>query len=80
MKKESKYNTKDSHQSQEKRTKEERGGKTHKNNPKTINKMTIRTYISIITLRVNRLNAPTKRMDTKIRPTYMLSTRDPLQT
>ena len=43
--------------------------------------MAIKTYISIITLNINRLNAPTKRhrMDTKTRPIYMLSTRDPLQ-
>ena len=45
--------------------------------------MTVRTYISIITLHVNELNAPTKRhrMDTKKkkRPKHMLSTRDPLQ-
>ena len=45
--------------------------------------MVIGTYISIITLNVNGLNAPTKRhrlADTKTRPIYMLSTRDPLQT
>ena len=34
---------------------------SHKNKPKTIKKMTIGTYISIITLNVNGLNAPTKR-------------------
>ena len=32
-----------------------------KNKPKTIKKMVIGTYISIITLNVNGLNAPTKR-------------------
>ena len=41
------------------------------------------SYLSIITLNVNGLNAPTKRqtgwMDTKTRPVYMLSTRDPPQ-
>ena len=47
--------------------------------------MVVGTYISIITLNVNGLNAPTKRhktggMDTKTRPIYMLSTRNPLQT
>ena len=44
--------------------------------------MVIGTYILIITLNVNGLNAPTKRhrMDTKTRPTYKLPTRDPLQT
>ena len=46
--------------------------------------MAIGTYISIITLNVNGLNAPTKRyrLDEwiqKIRPIYMLSTRNPLQ-
>ena len=41
--------------------KRRRGGKkTYKNKSNTINKMAIRTYISIITLNVNRLNAPTK--------------------
>ena len=37
--------------------------KTHKNKPKTIKKMVIGTYISIITLNVNGLNAPTKDID-----------------
>ena len=41
------------------------------------------TYILIITLNVNGLNAPTKRHGLaeqikKTRPIYMLSTRDPL--
>ena len=35
--------------------------KTYNNKPKTIKKMVIGTYISIITLNVNGLNAPTKR-------------------
>ena len=35
--------------------------RTYKNKPKTIKKMYIGTYISIITLNVNGLNAPTKR-------------------
>ena len=35
--------------------------KTHKNKPKSIKKMVIGTYISIITLHVNGFNAPTKR-------------------
>ena len=38
-------------------TREER---TYKNKPKTIKKMVIGTYISITTLNVNGLNAPTK--------------------
>ena len=35
--------------------------KTNKNKPKIIKKMPIGTYVSIITLNVNGLNAPTKR-------------------
>ena len=35
--------------------------RTYKNKPKTIKKLVIGTYISIITLNVNGLNAPTKR-------------------
>ena len=42
---------------QEKQKKE----KTYNNKPKTIKKMVIGTYISITTLNVNGLNAPTKR-------------------
>ena len=44
---------------QEKRRREEK--RTTKTNPKTIHKMTIRTYISITTLNKNGLNAPTER-------------------
>ena len=58
--------------------------KSYNNKPKTIKKMVIGTYISIITLNVNVLNAPTKRHRLvngyKTRPIYMLSTRDPLHT
>ena len=54
-KKQSKYNTKDRHQI---KRLQKRRNKTYKNN--TI-KMAIRTYISIISLDVNRLNAPTER-------------------
>ena len=47
--------------------------------------MAISTYLSIITLNVNGLNAPIKRhrinrMDKKARPIYMLLTRDSPQT
>ena len=46
--------------------------------------MAIGTYISIITLNVNVLNAPTKRHRLaewiQKKDTYMLSTRNPLQT
>ena len=37
-----------------------RGKRTYKNKPKTIKKVVIGTYISVITLNVNGLNAPTK--------------------
>ena len=55
-----KYNTKDSHQITREQEKK-RGKKSNKNKSKTINKMAIRTYISIISLMVNGLNAPMKR-------------------
>ena len=47
--------------------------------------MAIATYILIITLNVNVLNAPNQKrqtgwMDANKRPIYMLSTTDPLQT
>ena len=56
---------------------------TYKNKLKRIKKIPIGTYISLITLNVNRLNALTKRyrlMDIKTRFIYMLPTRDPLHT
>ena len=37
------------------------GKKIYKSKPKTIKKMAIGTYISITTLNINVLNAPTKR-------------------
>ena len=69
-----------------KNKKERKGRKqTFKNKPKTIKKMEIGTYVSIITLNVNGLNAPTKRHRLtewiqKQGLVYMLSTRDPPQT
>ena len=45
--------------SQESKTKE-KGKKTYKDKSKTINKIAVKTYILIITLNVNGLNAPTK--------------------
>ena len=57
-----KYNTKDRHQTtrgENKRRREQK--RATKINPKTVNKMAIRTYVLIITLNVNELNAPTKR-------------------
>ena len=59
-KKQSKYNTKDSHQTTREENKRRRE-KTNKNKSKTVNKMAIRTQISMITLNVNGLNAPTKK-------------------
>ena len=48
--------------SNHKRREQEKGRKkTNKNKSKTVNKMAMRTYISIITLNVNGLNLPTKR-------------------
>ena len=46
--------------------------------------MATRSYLSKITININRLNAPTKRQRLaewikKTRPLYMLSTRDPPQ-
>ena len=55
------------------------------NQLQTIKKMAIGTYISIITLNLNGLNAPTKRhrlaewIKKKKRPIYKLYTRNPLQ-
>ena len=67
---------------QSKNTREE---KDLQNQPQTIKKMAIGMYISIITLNVNGLNAPTKRPRLaewiqKQDPIYMLSARNPLQT
>uniref|UniRef100_A0A4X1W0R5 RNA-directed DNA polymerase n=2 Tax=Sus scrofa TaxID=9823 RepID=A0A4X1W0R5_PIG len=48
--------------SQKRREQEKKGRKkSNKNKSKAINKISIRTYVSIITLNVNGLNAPTKR-------------------
>ena len=57
--------------------------KQNKINRKTRFKMAINTYLSIITLNVNGLNAPIKRYRVadwikKIRAYNMLPTRDPL--
>ena len=71
--------------SQEKRTKEEeRAKKPLQKQMQRINKITIRTYVSIITLNGKGLNVPTKRHRVaewieKIRPTYVVPTRDSLQ-
>ena len=60
-KKGSKHNTKVSHQITEKKTKEEWEQKDQQKHIKTMSKMAIRTYISIITLNINKSNASTKR-------------------
>ena len=60
-----------------------REGKDLKNKPKTIKKMAIRIYILIITLNVNRLNAPNKRhrlAEWIQKQDPYISTRDPSQT
>ena len=58
--------------------------KSYKIKLRTIKKMAIGTHISIITLNINGVNAPNKRhrlaMDTKTRPIYMQSTRNPFMT
>ena len=54
------YNTKDNHQTKREENKRREGKRPIKTNPK-VNKLAIKTYISIIPLNVNRLNAPTKR-------------------
>ena len=59
-KKQSNLNTKDSHQNTREQGKKGRK-KTNENKSKTINKMAIKTYISIITLKVNALNFTTKK-------------------
>ena len=50
---------KDSHQTTKENKKRRKN--TNKNKSKAINKMAVRTNISIITLNVDRLNPPTKR-------------------
>ena len=63
-KKKSIHNTKDSHQITREENKRRRKGNkraTKKKHNKTINKMLIRIYISIITLNINGQNAPVKR-------------------
>ena len=65
----------------EKSKKKRNNNKTYKNNQKTINKMAISTYLSIITLNVNGLNAPIKRYivaEWIQKDLYILSTRDSL--
>ena len=60
-KKESKYNTRETHQITGENNHQKKKEKNHyKNNPKTI-KMAIRTYISIITLNVNGRKVSPKR-------------------
>ena len=62
-KRKSKPNTNQRELSNHKGREQKRKGrkKTYKNKPKTIKKMSIGTYILIITLNINGLNTPTKR-------------------
>ena len=61
-KKESKHNTEDKSSNHQRRKQKRKGRKkTYKNKSKTSNKMAIRTYILVITINVNGLNAQTKR-------------------
>ena len=56
------YNTEDSHQTAGGREQEKKGSqKSNKTKSNTVNKMAVRTHISIITLNINGLDAPTKR-------------------
>ena len=57
--KESKHNTKDSHQILRERSKR-RTTKNYKNNQKTSNKMAINAYLSVIILNCKGLSAPFK--------------------
>ena len=82
--KESKHNTKYSHQITQGKTAKGKGTKeTYKNNPKTMSKMSISTYLAIITWSINGLNTPIKRYRLtkwilKQRPIHMMLTRDTL--
>ena len=58
-KQESKHNTEVCQSTTEQKRKGRK--RAYKNKFKTVNKMAIRTYIPVITFRVNDLNAPTKR-------------------
>ena len=77
-----KHNRKENHQTTMEKQKQKGTKKKYKINWKTMFKMAINTYLSIITLNVNGLNAPIKRqsgrLDNKTRAYNMLSTRDPL--
>ena len=53
----SKYNIKESHQTTKKRQ-EKKGAKELQITKKTMNKMAISTYLSIISLNLNGLNSP----------------------
>ena len=59
--KEHKHTTKENHQTTRKETKRSTGKSILKNNWKTHSKMLMSTYLSIITLTINGLNAPIKR-------------------
>ena len=92
--KEYKHTTKESHQNTKEKSKRRKKGteRNYKNSQKTINKMSINTYLSIITFNVNGLNSSIKRnkvlhglkqnktnKQTKTRSIYMQLRRDSLQ-
>ena len=62
MRKKSKHNAKENHQNTREQKKENKGTeRNHKNIQKIINIMAISTYLSTITLNVNKLYQPMKR-------------------
>ena len=76
-----KHNTKENHQTTKGKEKKKEEIQNQGLNTRRF-KMAINTYLSIITLNVNELNAPIKRysgrLDNKTRAYNMLPTRDPL--
>lgn len=73
---------KKSWKSQRKRVREERNNNRTTKEKKTINQMAINTFLSIMTLNVNHLNIPIKRLNahTCQTPIFMLPIRDSFQT
>lgn len=73
------YNTEEKQQTVREEAKKKKGTKEQKNNKKPINKRVISTYLSIITININRLNASIKypgEWIKKISPKYMQPTKD----
>ena len=80
--KESKYITKKKLTNHKRREPRKKGTKNYKNNHEASNKMPINTYLSIITLNVNALNASFKRHRTTewIKKKIIIITRPPKKT